>query len=498
MNSGERPALRLARYMREFVGHRTTVVREVDHYDEVLWFAHMPQDPDCRSGAWDDGWAANDVWLEVRKQTFEQPPVVPEIIRPWVDQQALGRADREIPPLANSIPVPQGATEHDDGGTPVLVQRSLADHPAVQAAYERYRPAWESWAAEHRRREAVQKVYADLFRLRTQVLKQGEVVEVVLGLGLLDRRTQPSVRRHVFVANVDLKFDADRGVIRVEPPGEGARLRIEDEVLDAQHRPAHTDHQTVEEQLDEIGDEVWDKARMYSALRTWTQALGAYDRWSDDLDVPTHDEGAGAVVSFSPALILRKRNQIGMRRVYDELIEQLANDATAVPVGWQALVEDIEIGEGAVEETGLGRRQTRHPVEPPTETYFPLPTNREQRDIVDAINRQRGVLVQGPPGTGKSHTIANLICHLLATGQRVLVTAETPQALRVIKDKLPGELRALCVSLLGQGGDAFAELNSAIQGITAKHASYSPGKGDRISEIERDLVAARRSLGSDE
>ena len=487
MNSDERPALRLARYMREFVGHRTTVVREVGHYDDVLWFAHMPQDPDCRSGAWDDGWAANDVWLEVSKQTFEQAPMVPEMVRPWVDQQALGRADREIPPLASSISVPGRATDSDDEGTPALIRRSITDHPAVQAAYERYRPTWESWAAEHRRREAVQRVYADLFRLRTQVLKQGEVVEVVLGLGLLDLRTEPPVRRHVFVANVHLRFDADRGVIRVEPSGEGALLRIEDEVLDAQHRPAHTDHQTVEEQLDEIGTEIWDKARVHSALRTWTQALGAYDRWSDDLDMPTHVEGAGAVVSFSPALILRKRNQISMRRVYDELIEQLASDAAAVPIGWQSLVEDIGIGEGFVEDTGA------RPQAPP-EVYFPLPTNREQRNIVHAIDRQRGVLVQGPPGTGKSHTIANLISHLLATGQRVLVTAETAQALRVIKDMLPRDLQALCVSLLGHGGDAFAELNRAIQGITAKHASYSPEDSDRITEIERDLKAARRSL----
>ena len=30
----------------------------------------------------------------------------------------------------------------------------------------------------------------------------------------------------------------------------------------------------------------------------------------------------------------------------------------------------------------------------------------------------------GPPGTGKSHTIANVICHYLAKGRRVLVTSK--------------------------------------------------------------------------
>ncbi|MCK5642483.1 MAG: AAA family ATPase, partial [Gammaproteobacteria bacterium] len=64
------------------------------------------------------------------------------------------------------------------------------------------------------------------------------------------------------------------------------------------------------------------------------------------------------------------------------------------------------------------------------EIFFPLPANDEQRRIIRTLDRQKGVLVQGPPGTGKSHTIANLICHLLATGKRVLVTAKTPRALK--------------------------------------------------------------------
>ena len=125
--------------------------------------------------------------------------------------------------------------------------------------------------------------------------------------------------------------------------------------------------------------------------------------------------------------------------------------------------------------------------------------NREQRRIVEAIDRQRGVLVQGPPGTGKSHTIANLICHLLATGKRVLITAETGRALQVLKDKLPSEIQPLCVSLLGQGGDAFAELNTSVQGITTRQAAYSPGAyDDRIAEMDLDLDNARRRFADTE
>jgi hypothetical protein len=122
------------------------------------------------------------------------------------------------------------------------------------------------------------------------------------------------------------------------------------------------------------------------------------------------------------------------------------------------------------------------------EIYFPLRANHEQRRIVEAITSRRGVLIQGPPGTGKSHTIANLVCHLLASGKRVLITAETSRALKVLKGKLPEDIQPLCVALLGQGGDAFAELHAAVQGITSRFASWTPGAYDgRIVEIDREL-----------
>ena len=53
-NRIESPSLRLARYLKEFVGLRSTTVRDVAKYDSVLWFDEMPQAADCHSGAWTD------------------------------------------------------------------------------------------------------------------------------------------------------------------------------------------------------------------------------------------------------------------------------------------------------------------------------------------------------------------------------------------------------------------------------------------------------------
>ncbi|WP_225437911.1 AAA domain-containing protein [Candidatus Frankia nodulisporulans] len=139
------------------------------------------------------------------------------------------------------------------------------------------------------------------------------------------------------------------------------------------------------------------------------------------------------------------------------------------------------------------------------------------------------------PAPVKTHTIANLICALLAEGQRVLVTSQKAQALRVLRvlrAKLPPDLRDLCVSLTdtaddvedtedtedtgaasGTRGDHFAdpgdvatgigapELALSVSALAAQRASYRPEALDRrIARAterrnqalrERDALAAR-------
>jgi len=57
---------------------------------------------------------------------------------------------------------------------------------------------------------------------------------------------------------------------------------------------------------------------------------------------------------------------------------------------------------------------------------FPFPSNRAQRKVALLIDDPTTsvVRVEGPPGTGKSLTIANLACHLAASGRKVLITSQ--------------------------------------------------------------------------
>ena len=112
------------------------------------------------------------------------------------------------------------------------------------------------------------------------------------------------------------------------------------------------------------------------------------------------------------------------------------------------------------------------------------PANREQLEIAKQLARRDCVLVQGPPGTGKTHTIANLLGHLLAQGKRVLVTAHTPKALRVLRQKVVEALQPLCISVLHNDKQSQEDLQSSVRKI---HLRLS--EDDRL--LERDAQRSR-------
>ncbi len=338
--ASEPKALRLARFLREFVSLRSTTIYDIGKYESVLWLGDLPQNQDCRSPAWQADFEPGDSWLEVRKQHFLKPPNPPDAILPWVDQNALRRALEEMPSILPSILMPDLGAEIGEGEEPPLVEHRISEHPEIQRAYDRYRPSWETWSAEYRRRESIQQVYAELFRLHTQVQKQGEIIELILGLGLLDWNDTKSTRvlRHIVTARIDLHFEPATGVIRLEPAADGAVLRIEDDMLDAERRPERSYYASVNEQLNAIGDEIWDRARMWTALKSWAGALHPDSQWSSELK-PACSSVGKPMVSFAPALILRKRTQAGMVRIYDAIISRLNETNTSIPPGWLGLIE---------------------------------------------------------------------------------------------------------------------------------------------------------------
>jgi hypothetical protein len=106
--------------------------------------------------------------------------------------------------------------------------------------------------------------------------------------------------------------------------------------------------------------------------------------------------------------------------------------------------------------------------------------------------------VEGPPGTGKSHTIANLVCHFLATGQRVLVTSHTARALNVLHNKFAEgipEIAPLCVVALGNDPRSAKQLEHSVLAITQRYSGWSQEwleNAKQIHKLESCLEETRR------
>lgn len=445
----------------------------------------------------------------MRKLPEPRLPPIPVNIEAWVAPDSgksvdspprlLGRIERPQQHTAasrNATPQSAGTNGHSSGTGPAPTYELLEDHPEVAEALNDFMQAhWKPWADKHAAWTDFQdKVYAPLFAINRDLKRLGEEFELVLGLGCLTWRTNSlqQVRRHLISAQVTLDFDPAGGMFTLRPASDGARLALEVDMLDPGEQPSVPQQEVVTADLAYASDDPWDFQAIDKALRGFTQAISEDGTYDPTAYAPSGIERVPQT-AFAPALLLRRRTSKGLLLAFEEVIKQLEAGET-IPPGVERLTKAAtNEGPGSepprLPEISLSRTNTR--------VYFPLPANEDQRQIVERLNDRHGVLVQGPPGTGKSHTIANLICHLLATGQRVLITAQTPRALQVLREKLPAEIRPLCLSVLGNDKAAQDNVEDSVRNITDRADSWNADPANeeiRKLETELDRLAQRETM----
>lgn len=486
-------AVRLVDYLTRLASLRSRIIRDIDEYqnENVLMIEKVPKQKGCFAQAWgSDEDFDSDVWVEVKTRRKPELPVVPAKCKDWVNPSSLRNKD-DLPELLPEITRQIQNLDWREGmDQPETIPHteSLEDHPEVQRAWDRYvEDKWLPWMEEHNAWENVHEVYSALFAIHQEQLRLGEEYELVLGFGLLTWQTPTGqrVRRHLVIADAILEFEARLGKFTIRPHTEGAKLRPELDMLDIEEQPARAE-ETAKASLTKAEDDPWEKSCVEDVLQALVHSINSQGDYDDSLKAKNICASTKPIVEYAPALILRKRTAKGLIETLRQIKGQIENGED-IPGEFADLAEicpkdNCEPSDGP-EETNLTFDG---------EVFFPKPSNDEQRRIVDKIRTASGVLVQGPPGTGKSHTIANLICHLLATGQRTLITAKTPRALQVLEGLVPSELRPLCINLLGSGLDERRSLESSVGGILRKNEEWKEDKAKRErTELEKRLHELR-------
>jgi hypothetical protein len=392
-----------------------------------------------------------DVVLEVRRPVETPCPVPGQSIRDWL-APGWDKVDADVSPLS--------ALARDED----LRVELFDDDPRRGTSFVLWRNLRDDWRRVEIPNRSVISTYEHLFALRARLHRESERYRVLLGDGwlVLDHEDGP-VRFPMLLQELELEFDE-----RVP----SLLLRVADPVPEL--------NTALLQLLPEV--DVASIAAARELVEQKSASLADRDRVEELVANVANLLFPNSKLERGPIIFLGSRAGT-IQAAADRFLEAL-DQMEELPQPLVDVVMDVP------------RKVEAKEVEP----LFTLPANREQEEILRRLEKNGSVVVQGPPGTGKTHTIANLIGHLLAEGKTVLVTSHTAKALRVLRDKVVPELQALCVAYLESDLRGREQLESSVNGIVAR-LSLPAGGDDAIANASLDrgrlaseLVRAEKAL----
>lgn len=451
-------------------------VRDFRQLEESAYVNDLPRGEGCY--LFGEG-EATEAWLEVHKQQIPSPPEPDPLFKDWLKTDHYkAHVLPEVTPSKEVLP-----SLHFGKDDPPFREEKFEDRPERVEAFHQWLVRWKNWAEVARHKSAVQELYNRLFTLVNRLEREGETLELAFGHGLLTW-DHPDGRIHhpLLTTRMELDFHPRKSRFTLTPTQRGTVL--ETEMLTGVKLP---------------------QGAHLPRLRSWVEEkqLHPLDRedaipFYKELAQTLHPEGefiAGdgrikfkktPVILEKPVWFLRKRATQLWKDELRTTIEALGQGMQA-PKTIRSLLQMESIQPEKQEQqswSSVGE-----------DLWFPLPANEEQKEIARRLSKNFGVTVQGPPGTGKSHTIANLISHLLAHGKKVLVTSHKEPALRVLAEKIPEEIRSLCVSVLGRDSKSLQEIEDSIRSISNQMSEQDPERlGREVNNLKEQLKNNRKRI----
>jgi len=498
-------AVNLFTFLKEYarLSHKPIRALDSDAYREILWFGNVPKEPECSCSIWkgqngEDGKPLSfpsEGWLEIRRPDRSEPPEPPEEVVPWINTDIWVDSQQELPALFATILNPDWESGIDDDDK-ISQFLKLSDFPEIQTTWEHYiENKWWAWAENDRKKEKVQDCYNQLFRLHRAKLQMGDQYELILAVGCLrwidPKENNEKIKRHVLTLAATVRFDSTNAIVTVQADGSMSDVHLETDMLLLNQQPDEETDLLLKERKLELGTDILgDRAK--ELLKSMAHGLPSGDgKFIDTLDEVHGAPTNSPIIYFSPAIILRKRSSRTLISFCEQIETNLSDNLKTIPPAVRTIIGEQGVNNGF--EGSNKEIEKRGKYNESGEVYFPLSANSEQKRIIERLERQTGVLVQGPPGTGKSQTIANLICHLLANGKKVLITSQKTPALRVLKEKLPSSVADLCVLLLGEGNEQQTALQKSVSEITTRYTSFDESDTNRKIQSYQNRLEKLRS-----
>lgn len=455
-----------------------------------------------------------EIWLRIERQDPTPPPQPSSSLAFWLD----GSNDPEREPRLNDVTertvtggererlIREGRATATDfeplsEGT-FRVHLARRRFPEVDQAFADYLSQWRAWSAEEIPRRRAHSLYVALHALRRdpQAEPGEDPLDLVWGFGLCLWEVNdvtlyfPLVFQPIDV--LDGPAVGGRPTLDLMPRSGEPHIAFSEiakiDTTAAQHLAKAWGSRADDTLFDPRDVDTWEPV-----VETLVHHFHPNARFIGRAQLPKRLPPAGLTPTvFAESILFVRRQRIAAQREDALQWLDLFNKDTPpeIPAPVRVLLtESADEPNGEVPSDAL--LGVPHALDLGL-IYFPKPFNEEQLKALLLLERSPyGTLVQGPPGTGKSHTIANIICHALATGRRVLVTAKNPGALSVVRDYLPETLRPLAVSLVAGQREIDRQIGEAVKALLAQVNQNIETLKCEVEQAERKLGEIRTGLG---
>ncbi len=477
------------------------------------------------------------IWLRIERLKRLSPPPIPEQIQEWV---AVGNDPESNPQikkkLIKTLPeqeaqklVAEGVVAESDVTNPLKEQLTeirlkdvifrIENNPQAKADIDNYlNEQWMPWSEEEKPRRETIKIYDSLFSLQQTIEAQGDEqpIELIWGIGISRWICEGHKINHPLLEKpIEIEIDRKDGAILIHPRNIdptvaiGAYFALENQGVDALLRfwKKHFSEMSEDIEFSPYIHESFEP--LLRQASTQLSKSGTY--WPninpDKENREPNKIGESLEVTDSWVVFARPRSATGFIQDierFQKKLEKSKNTESQIPNPAKKLVTELS-DKKPLQKTGgflSGRGlpssslSTSLKIKQKTELFFPKAFNDSQVQIIDRLEENDGVVVQGPPGTGKTHTIANIICHYLATGRSVLVTSKGEPALSVLQEQIPDELRSLTISLIANERQGMKQIEAAVEllaGLVSKTSlrelnQEAESNKLRVKQLNKEIV----------
>ena len=488
-----RPKLaQIFKYLRDLNALRNPVPRQLSQQTWLLWIRDLPlyksvalRQPQAAPG--DDGTrpsASQDAhWLlRLRRPDIPPSPAVPSELDGWIEGDSKDPLVDDVRPKQKRTVLNADRTTRDE---------EFSADPARVAALRTWLQARTRWASEARPAKEALAAFNKVYALYGRLEREGESLQLCLGQGILVWDTPAGAIRYPLIhQRLQLHFDTTSSVPEFIITEADQPPELNRSLLIGTAEGIGQSLQAVEDELVKSDADLLSADDVSGLLGRLAVVLHSEGRYAGSKEPATATEIPQ--IGSDPVLFVQKRIQ-GFATALEAILEDLAHtDSVAAGL---ARIAGVEVAGIVAPDENHAERQ---PGEEPDEVLMTKEANPAQIKIAERLARHGNVLVQGPPGTGKTHTIANLIGHLLAHGKKVLVTAHTSKALRVLRDQIVPALQPLCVAVLDNETESRKQLEASVDAMVAKLSGAEPkalrGEAARLAERRRQLIAHHADL----